>query len=432
MQPMRIDETERALLAIIRESDTRQAQEIYTKTQLVPSDFSNPAVGALWEIFGGLLDAGFPIDLRATLNRAAISQAIQAAGGETFVRDWFAVVQFPSPRIAAEHAKTVLNASLRRRSIQALGEGHRALKDATADPLEALKAIVEKLQSLHGRVPHVRSASMDALTLAEQLEEAASGRARLCIPTGIVALDNMIGGLQSSVLTMLGALPGVGKSALLASLAYSLCERKVRVGFLTLEDESLWLTRRWSALHSGVPLFKIQTGSMPHWEREQLGQVLPYVQQLQGFLAVTDKQRLSLSEVIAAAHEMVLTHKVEVIILDHLGEIQMPRSERYDLDVADALSQLRGLAKHYKIPVVVAAHVRRRQGLTDDAPPSLTDFANSSAPERMARVALGLSKHEQGVVCTILKQTNGPAGESIGLKLNRQAAMVQLDGEFAI
>jgi len=434
MKPLSLDETERALLAIIRETELNKAREIYTQTQLKPADFQAPSLGSLWSIFGELLDAGYPIELRAVLNRAQTSEAITAAGGEAFVRDYFSTVLFPDPRIALEHAKTVLDASLRRVTIEALGWGHRTLKDSTVDPLEALKSIIERLQGLNGRVPHVRSAEGDALTLAQQLEDAASGRATVCIPSGIPALDVYIGGLQASVVTLIGALPGVGKSALLASIAYSLCERQVRVGFLTLEDESLWLTRRWSALHSQQTLASIQHGKLHSWERERVGEVLPYVQSLLKYLTVTDRQRMTIAEVIASAHEMVLTHKAQVLILDHLGEIQMPRSERYDLDIAEALSQLRQIAKHYKIPVVVASHVRRRQGLTEETPPQLTDFANSSAPERMARVALGLSKHKEGIVCTVLKQTNGPAGEAIGLKLNRRAAMVQLDvdGEFAL
>ena len=432
MRTFDVTETERGLLAIVRHASMHEAQEIYTRTQLMPRDFSSPSLGALWEIFGDLLNSGQPIDLRAVLNRAHHSPEIQRTGGEKFVREYFSTVLFPDSRIATEYAKTVINASIRRQGIKALGEGHLSLNDATVDPLEALKSILEALNGLHGRVPHVRSAIGDSLTLAQQLEDAVNSQTRLCIPTGIPALDAFIGGLQASVLTLVGALPGVGKSALLASIAYSLAERKVRVGFLTLEDESLWLARRWASMHSGVALAAIQTGRLTQWELRQVGEVLPYVKTLQESLFVTDKQRLTLDEVIASAHELVVTHKVQVLMLDHLGEIQLPRTERYDLDIADALSRLREIAKRYKIPVLIAAHVKRRQGATEETQPLLTDFANSSAPERMARVALGLSKHQDGLVCTVLKQTNGPSGESIGLKLNKRAAMVSLEGEFAI
>jgi hypothetical protein len=104
--------------------------------------------------------------------------------------------------------------------------------------------------------------------------------------------------------------------------------------------------------------------------------------------------------------------------------MRLERSDRYDLDIADALAGLRDIAKRHQLPVVVASHVRRRQGLTVDDAPSLTDFANSSAPERMARVALGLSKVSGGIRCSVLKQTNGPSGAEVGLKLVEHAAMV--------
>ena len=115
----------------------------------------------------------------------------------------------------------------------------------------------------------------------------------------------------------------------------------------------------------------------------------------------------------------------------------LDRTDRHDLDMTEALQRLRAVSKQYKVPVVVAAHLKRRQGLDITAEPTLTDFAFSSGLERMARVALGLYKinpkpgdaPQMGVA--VLKQTNGPSGQAIALEIDESAAMVRNESSGA-
>jgi len=124
---------------------------------------------------------------------------------------------------------------------------------------------------------------------------------------------------------------------------------------------------------------------------------------------------------------MILNHGCKAVLLDHLGELRYPGGpgERFDLQIADALGQLRGLAKQYGVPVVVACHLRRREGLSITDEPKLTDFANSASIERMARVALGLSRSEGRLRVSVLKQTNGQSGVSVELDLNEPAGIAR-------
>ena len=97
----------------------------------------------------------------------------------------------------------------------------------------------------------------------------------------------------------------------------------------------------------------------------------------------------------------------------------------------EALQDLRGIAKTYRVPVVVLCHLRRREGLNIDAVPKLTDFAFSAAIERCARVALGLFRpkgdapDEVLLGVEVLKQTKGPANFNFRLNVGRLSATVQ-------
>jgi replicative DNA helicase len=116
------------------------------------------------------------------------------------------------------------------------------------------------------------------------------------------------------------------------------------------------------------------------------------------------------------------------VLVDHLGEVRLERTDRHDLDIAEALSALRGISKQYRVPVVVACHLRRRDGLDIDKPPRLSDFAFSAAVERMARVALGLyrdtSEPKRKLGVAVLKQTNGPADFAFSLNMHERSGTV--------
>jgi replicative DNA helicase len=140
-----------------------------------------------------------------------------------------------------------------------------------------------------------------------------------------------------------------------------------------------------------------------------------------------DRAPLSVADVVTTARRMV-SQGAKAIFVDHLGEVKLERSERHDLDLGEALQSLRNLAKSSRVPVVVLSHLRRREGLNVDSEPRLTDFAFSSGIERMARVALGLWQGTRDgrdiLQVTVMKQTQGKSGITVGLELDRTAGVV--------
>jgi len=308
--------------------------------------------------------------------------------------------------------------------MKVLREVAESVKDAKMAVSDVLSHGLDAWQALTQRVQSLGTSENLMLRYCDEADAALKAGRIACIPTGIGPLDEEIGGLQASVLTLVGAYPGVGKSALLATMLLNLAKKGIKTGFFSLEDEKMWVVRRWLSAATGVPLFNFTTFKLNAAQQEAMLQHSQLIYDALSQVVIDDRPGLSPGDVVQAAKDMILNHQCKVIILDHLGEIRLERSERYDLDVADALAGLRDVAKRYAVPVVVASHVRRRQGLTIEDAPALTDFANSSAPERMARVALGLSKVPGGVRCTVLKQTNGPAGKNIGLKMVEHAAMI--------
>lgn len=417
-----------ALVNQMSQAHPLKAAEVMATLGLQEIDFTSSAAGQLWSLVKSFVESNQAVDILAIVEHAKRNETIQNAGGKEFILKRLMHGLAPSRMIAGEYGRFLIESSARERAQALMREGFGLLKTET--PEKAILQIQEQLRAILNRNPNLRTAESDLVAFLEAAEQARTGARALCIPTHIRALDAHIGGLQSSVLTLIGALPGVGKSALLASMLYQLTSRNIKCGFFSLEDERLWITRRWVSSISGVNLFEITTGQLDKGSEARFEVATDKVHAALKNLIIDDRQGLTPAVIVETAKDMIVNHGCRVIFLDHLGEVKMERSDRFDLDIGDALAALRQIAKSYNVPVVVASHVKRRQGMTIEDAPHLTDFANSAAPERMARVALGLSKLENGVRVSILKQTNGPSGKEIGLKFLGNSAMIDPNQEL--
>jgi len=376
-------------------------------------DFTDERAFAL---FGALADA-----VRAKKRPEVVS--VLKLVGQRVPRDFAIDVLASRDTGASEPRLSAVREAAKRRQLGAaldnLAKSVRAgvaLDEASAEAHRVAEAFAR------GGGAALRGGESLLMDLVAQVEANAAGTQDPVLPTGLEALDLVVGGLQPT-LTVLGSLPAVGKSALMAAILGNLTKRKVRVGLLSLEDSADWVVRRLGALASDVPVPVLAFRRLGEKQRERFGDACNALFAPLRHLVVDDRHGLTTDEVVASARQMVAAG-CKAIFVDHLGEIRLQRSERHDLDITDALQALRGIAKAYKVPVVVACHLKRREGLDARTEPKLTDFAFSSGIERMARVALGLWRSEDQLAVTVLKQTQGPANVTLMLNMAKSAGLV--------
>lgn len=376
------------------------------------SDFEDPRAAALFvALVAELRDGRAPevvSMVRATAGRVPREMVIDVLTGYDLNNS--------DRRLAA-----VREAAQRRQTLQVL----RGMVELFERPGVAVDTAMTELRSAIaglGEVGTLRTAEETAFELITKLEQIQAGKRDPVVPTGINAIDEVIGGLQPT-LTIIGALPAVGKSALLATIVKNLAARGQKVGLLSLEDEAGWLTSRLTAEASGIPVPVLAFRKLTMGQLEDAGSALNGLFPALKNIIVDDRHGMTTGEVVASARRMVAMG-ARAILVDHLGEVRLERSDRHDLDIADALSQLRGITKTYGVPMVVLCHLRRREGLDAEKEPKLTDFAFSAAVERMSRVAIGLWRKDDKLVATVLKQTNGPAGVAVALNMNRSSGTV--------
>lgn len=322
---------------------------------------------------------------------------------------------------AARRLATLREASQRRETLTVL----RTMAAMVENPATRMDVALTELRaavSALGEVGTLRTAEGTTLELIDRLEKIQMGARVPVVRTGINALDEVIGGLQPT-LVIVGALPAVGKSALVATMLHNIAGRGQKIGLLSLEDEAGWLTSRLTSERSGIPVPVLAFRKLSMDQLNDAGAALGQLHPILKNVIVDDRHGMTTKEVVASARKMVAMG-AKAILVDHLGEVRLERSERHDLDIADALSQLRGIAKTYNVPMVVLCHLRRREGLDAEKEPKLTDFAFSAAVERMSRVALGLWRDGDQLAVTVLKQTNGQAGVTVRLDMHKASGTV--------
>lgn len=381
----------------VAQVDPPQARHIVAQLPLTPSDFAAAWCGKAWGAFALAVGEKRELDLHDIAHVTGLTreQLAPVFNGDTLA--------------TTAHARlaVVLDTAKRRRAVSALRAAAGVINDTTQPFGAGLDEAHKALEAIAASLSAVRTLDADVLKLMDHLREAEQGRREPAIRTGIEGWDKATGGLQRT-LTVLGAMPRVGKSAVLASVIRNLSKRGVKTGLISLEDEAVWVPERLISEASKVSVFTLATGRLNEYQQDNVASAAAEVYDLARNVSVVDKPAMTTADVVAAAREMILVHGAQAVFVDHLGEIRINRSDRHDLDIISALQDLRAISKTYDVPVVVLCHVRRRDGLSESVEPRLTDFAFSAGLERMARVGMVLWKPAKDTLrCSVLKQTRG-------------------------
>jgi replicative DNA helicase len=282
---------------------------------------------------------------------------------------------------------------------------------------DGVNEAIGDLLRLNATVTEHEYTGKQALALAwKQAEEAHLNGGKLPgITTGLQALDDILGGWHNSDLTLIGARPAMGKTALLVNLAESAATAGVPVGFVSAEQPVEQIGIRRLALASRVGAAAIRAGRI---SEEQWSKVSAGVREHRDApIWIYDRSALTLDELVAIARKWKHAHAIGILFIDYAQRITVPGADRIT-EVSAIARGLKNLARDMQIPVVSLAQVKAEVDKRDDKRPKSGDLANSDELTREADQILMLyreaayNENANRTTAEILieKNRHGPTG----------------------
>lgn len=211
-------------------------------------------------------------------------------------------------------------------------------------------------------------------------------------PTGFTDLDITLGGgLEPQRLYVIGARPGTGKSTIAVNIAL---QTKVPVLLFSLEMPKHEVFQRIVASVAKIPAKSLTDPALlTQLELDRLKLELPKIRKL----PLTINESHGIAELSLLAEARAWRQKIVgpcLIVVDylHLVKPANKHSDRNDLELADTVYALKGLAKELDCPVLCLSQLKRESTYKSKdgsvQPPALTDLKGSSGIDDSADCVL--------------------------------------------
>lgn len=318
----------------------------------------------------------------------------------------------------------LLEISERRQTARLLEDASKRILSGTQATAEVKFKLSNSLIRTRGRKP-TRGLDEYCQEVEQHIQDVADDKIKPVTPWYIPGLDKEIGGLQRT-LTLIGAEPGVGKSALIVSGVNLQAAHGHKPLVACLEDPPDFIAWRIMSFDSKTNQFDLRFVKLGNGKIQTIREINKKQAEVRKHIRTIDGSTnpMKIEDLVSSITDSIVNEGSDSVWIDHLGEIMLSNNERADLEIARHLSLLRAVANKHSVPVLVAAHFKRP--VDPNIPPSFRDFANSSGAERKARVALGLRRSPGSDILSVhvMKQTNGPAGQVVDLNFGGSAAMI--------
>ncbi len=240
------------------------------------------------------------------------------------------------------------------------------------------------------------------------------------VASGFCRLDQLTAGFQPQELTILGARPSIGKTAVAGNIAVQVAKTGKTVAFFSLEMPSKALIDRMCCAEGEVDLQAHRHGRLNETQKQHYLRALAGI--IEAPLYIDDQPGQSAVSIEAKAARLQASAGLDLVLVDYLGLMAAERKgmENREQAVAAISRAMKGLAKRLNVPVILLSQLNRELHKRADKRPILSDLRESGAIEQDADMVLFLHREEcynredpallgKGELI-IAKARNGPLG----------------------
>jgi replicative DNA helicase len=398
-------EAEQALLGILLYDNSAYER---LSDHLAAGHFFEPFHGRLFGALQSHIRTGRLAEPILLAEQFQSDPAFQELGGVRYLADL--VDRAPPAANAADYARVIYDLALRRDLIRIGGEISQVAQagDPELTARDQIESAEQKLYTLAetGSTSAGLMGFSDALSGAVLMAAEAYNRdgGLSGLSTGLVDLDQKLGGLHPSDLIILAARPSMGKTALGANIAFNVARhyaweplpdgsRKTASGgvvaFFSLEMSAEQLAMRLLAEVTEVPSDKIRKGEI---SPSEFGRIRDAAQEIsEAPLYIDATGGISIAKLAARARRLKRTAGLDLIVVDYLQLVTAGEGSRVDNRVQEVsliTQSLKALAKELSVPILALAQLSRQVENREDKKPQLSDLRESGSIEQDADVVM--------------------------------------------
>jgi replicative DNA helicase len=294
-----------------------------------------------------------------------------------------------------DYARIVKHKAILRRFIGTAGECIRdaydegqSFEEFCADAGAKILAITEHASG-GGEPKILRDVLRD--TFAE-IEAAARGELRACIPSGFYDLDSnyLNGGLPKSGMIVIAARPSVGKSALAVNMAHNMSMAGHKGAIFSVEMRYNEIALRLLAAQSHVPMQRIGHGQC---SEENMGLLIAAAGELGKLPLRIETECATMPAIRGACRKLRQRDGLDFVVIDYLQRLTpWGNAQNREQEVSQDAHICKCLAKELDCPVIVCCQLNRETEKGNGRKARLSDIRESGAIEQDADVVLLLDR----------------------------------------
>ena len=352
--------------------DNRQMYKIYDV--LKPEMFSDPLTR---EIYREIVKA---YDLGQSSNVVTITQAVEC---DAFTREQIgevlkgcAMLPVTSGEISSyagslvkEYKARKLKSILSNMQITAAG-----IDSQIADLIGELEAL-KKNEKNRARQLSVIMGEYQDQYFKEQTEDK--------LYTGFSKLDDITGGLEGGDVIVIGARPGVGKSAFISQIILEMAKRGKRVGFYNLEMSDKQVYERFLSNQSGIGMKRIRRAS------RFLGDEQERFQKANDALEKMDILISNGAKSVSEIRNECRHQELDCIVIDYLQLVKADIRYQSRASEVGAISKaIKALAMELNIPIIALSQLNRVSEVRETREPTMGELREAGDIEQDASIII--------------------------------------------
>lgn len=211
------------------------------------------------------------------------------------------------------------------------------------------------------------------------------------LTTGFATLDKILMGLREGQLLIIGARPGMGKSALAMNIAYHACVQSgLPIIYFSLEMPGKELSMRLLTSVSKVQNHKVK---MKNFEDQDLRRLSKATGELSKIpIYIDDTSAISLATIISICRKKKIEEGLGLVVIDYLQLMgvnkQLPREQQ----ISEISRGLKAMAKDLECPVIALSQLNRESESGNNKGgnkrPTMSNLRESGAIEQDADIIM--------------------------------------------